>query len=151
VLKFLGDIYKYIRNIDFSGMAKKAEVLRLYKNLLWLGRDWPEPQGYRWFSERTKKAFRSNSNLKNEATINKHLERGYFVEKEIQTLYYLKKYRAMKKRYNSDDETKWGPAASQLSEYVKELESRDKDWGKARAEAAQKRSLKPSKMFPKNS
>ena len=57
----------------------------------------------------------------------------------------------MKKRYNSDDDTKWGPAASQLSQYVKELESRDKDWEKARAEAIQKRSLKPSKIFPKTS
>jgi hypothetical protein len=59
------------------------------------------PQGYDYFRPRLHKAFISQSHLRDEDEIRKGLERAKYVKKEIEALYYLKKYRAMKKAYDS--------------------------------------------------
>lgn len=41
----------------------------------------------------------SQAHLKNDDEIRKGIERAQYVKKEIEALYYLKKYRAMKQAY----------------------------------------------------
>lgn len=68
---------------------------------LHLGRDWP--QGYDVFRNRLHKVFTTNSEETDPRKIKIMLKRGEFVVKEIEALYRLKKYRAMKKRYYDDN------------------------------------------------
>ncbi|XP_029017412.1 LYR motif-containing protein 5A [Betta splendens] len=75
----------------------KGEVIRLYKNLLYLGRDYP--QGFVYFRGRLKAAFMKNKDVTDPDKIKKLVARGDFVIKELEALYFLRKYRAMKKRY----------------------------------------------------
>lgn len=79
-------------------MALRREVINLYKELLNLGKEYP--LGYSYFRPRLHKAFASNASLTSEADIRKGIERGEFVKKEIEALYYLKRYRALRKRYD---------------------------------------------------
>ncbi|XP_070848159.1 LYR motif-containing protein 5A [Chaetodon trifascialis] len=75
----------------------RGEVIRLYKTLLYLGREYPQGAGY--FRERLKSAFMKNRDVTDPDQIKKLLARGDFVIKELEALYFLRKYRAMKKRY----------------------------------------------------
>ncbi|XP_076010136.1 LYR motif-containing protein 5A [Genypterus blacodes] len=75
----------------------KGDVIRLYKNLLYLGREYP--QGAVYFRDRLKSAFMKNKDETDPEKIRKLVGRGDFVIKELQALYFLRKYRAMKKRY----------------------------------------------------
>ncbi|OCK82421.1 hypothetical protein K432DRAFT_293286 [Lepidopterella palustris CBS 459.81] len=83
-------------------MSSKAlnlrhQVIRIYKELLYLGREYP--LGYDYFRSRLHKAFASQANLKDEDQIKKGIERAEFVKKEIEALYYLKRYRILRQRY----------------------------------------------------
>lgn len=100
----------------------RSEVINLYKRLLYLGTEWPQPQGYPWFRNKVHKAFSANRHETDPEKIKSMIARGNFVEKEIETLYYLKKYRTMKSRYMGDDDSKFGPKASKsyLDEYTKD-------------------------------
>ncbi|KAK1906388.1 LYR motif-containing protein 5A [Dissostichus eleginoides] len=75
----------------------KEEVMKLYKTLLYLGREYP--QGAAYFRGRLKSAFMKNKDEKDPEKIQKLVARGDFVIKELEALYFLRKYRAMKKRY----------------------------------------------------
>lgn len=77
----------------------RTAVLALYKQLLYLGREWP--QGYQLFRDRAQSVFRRNASVADERRAADMLRHGRFVIKEIEALYKLKKYRAMKKRYYS--------------------------------------------------
>ncbi|AWO97898.1 LYR motif-containing protein 5 isoform 4 [Scophthalmus maximus] len=74
----------------------KGEVMRLYKTLLYLGREYP--QGAAYFRERLKAAFVKNRDETDPDKIRQLVARGDFVIKELEALYFLRKYRAMKKR-----------------------------------------------------
>lgn len=74
--------------------------LVLFK-LLYLGRDYP--QGSAYFRERLKSAFMKNKDVTDPEKIKKLVARGDFVIKELEALYFLRKYRAMKKRYYDPD------------------------------------------------
>lgn len=65
--------------------------------LLYLGREYP--QGSAYFRERLKSAFMKNKDVTDPEKIKNLVARGEFVIKEIEALYFLRKYRAMKKRY----------------------------------------------------
>ncbi|XP_053575060.1 electron transfer flavoprotein regulatory factor 1 isoform X2 [Bombina bombina] len=80
----------------------RAEVVKLYKNLLFLGREYPKGESY--FKERLKKAFMKNKDVNDPEKIRELITRGEFVIKEIEALYYLRKYRAMKQRYYADNQ-----------------------------------------------
>ncbi|CAB3223442.1 unnamed protein product [Arctia plantaginis] len=73
----------------------RRSVLNLYKTLLYLGREWP--QGYDLFRKRLHKVFTKNSEETNPEKIKMMIKHGEFVGKEIEALYKLKKYRAMKR------------------------------------------------------
>ncbi|XP_023672489.1 electron transfer flavoprotein regulatory factor 1 [Paramormyrops kingsleyae] len=75
----------------------KSAVVKLYKNLLYVGRDYPKGNDY--FRERLKAAFMKNKDVTDPEKIKQLIARGEFVMKELEALYFLRKYRAMKKRY----------------------------------------------------
>lgn len=75
----------------------RGEVIRLYKNLLYLGREYPKGTDY--YRERLKSAFLKHKDVTDPQEIRKLVDRGEFVIKELEALYFLRKYRAMKKRY----------------------------------------------------
>ncbi|CAG9578715.1 unnamed protein product [Danaus chrysippus] len=79
----------------------RKAVLNLYKTLLYLGRDWP--QGSDLFRKRLHKVFVRNSEESDPVKIESMIKHGQFVVKEIEALYKLKKYRAMKRRYYDDN------------------------------------------------
>lgn len=78
----------------------RGEVINLYKNLLYLGREYPK--GDVFFKERLKKAFMKNKDVSDPEKIRELIARGEFVVKELEALYFLRKYRAMKQRYYED-------------------------------------------------
>ncbi|XP_042191542.1 electron transfer flavoprotein regulatory factor 1-like [Callorhinchus milii] len=75
----------------------RSEVVKLYKNLLHLGKQYPKGEDY--FRGRLKIAFMKNKDVKDPNTIKDLIARGEYVIKELEAMYYLKKYRAMKQRY----------------------------------------------------
>ncbi|KAM6985582.1 LYR motif-containing protein 5A [Aplochiton taeniatus] len=75
----------------------RGEVIHLYKTLLYIGREYPKGKAY--FRERLKAAFMKNKDETDPEKIRKLVARGDFVIKELEALYFLRKYRAMKKAY----------------------------------------------------
>eukprot|EP00794_Sanderia_malayensis_P018184 gene18184-19998_t len=75
----------------------RKEVVNLYKQLLYLGRDYP--LGGDYFRKKLKSAFLKNREVTDPETIKKLIDRGNYVIKELEALYMLRKYRTLKKRY----------------------------------------------------
>ncbi|RPB21689.1 hypothetical protein L211DRAFT_790283, partial [Terfezia boudieri ATCC MYA-4762] len=73
------------------------QVIKIYKELLFLGREYP--LGYEYFRPRCHAAFMSNASVTDPAEIQKGIERAEFAKKEIEALYYLRRYRTLQKRY----------------------------------------------------
>lgn len=80
----------------------RGEVVKLYKSLLFLGREYPK--GANYFRDRLKTAFMKNRDETDPEKIKQMIARGEFVIKELEALYYLRKYRALKKRYYETNE-----------------------------------------------
>jgi hypothetical protein len=59
--------------------ALKREVIRIYKELLYLGREYP--LGYEYFRPRLHKAFASQAGLRDEEAIKLGLQRAEYVKK----------------------------------------------------------------------
>ncbi|KAB8236230.1 hypothetical protein BDV23DRAFT_119753 [Aspergillus alliaceus] len=78
----------------------RRQVINIYKELLFLGRNYP--LGYEYFRTRLHKAFASQAHLKDDDQIRKGIARADFVKKEIEALYYLKRYRTLKQRYENN-------------------------------------------------
>ncbi|KIV85049.1 hypothetical protein PV11_00785 [Exophiala sideris] len=76
----------------------RRQVINIYKELLEMGKHYP--LGYEYFRPRLHKAFMSKAHLKDEEEIRQGIKRAEFVKKEIEALYFLKKYRSMKHRYS---------------------------------------------------
>ncbi|KAL2175163.1 uncharacterized protein P884DRAFT_262729 [Thermothelomyces heterothallicus CBS 202.75] len=76
----------------------RRQVIAIYKQLLYLGRDYP--QGYDFFRPRLHRAFMAKAHLTDEKEIREGIARAEFVRKEIEALYYLKRYRTLRKRYD---------------------------------------------------
>lgn len=81
-------------------MYRRKDVLNLYKQLVYLGRDYPS--GYEYFHGKLRKAFEKNRLLNTEKEVDQAIARGEFVIKEIEALYFLKKYRSIKEKYYPD-------------------------------------------------
>ncbi|KAB8248229.1 hypothetical protein BDV35DRAFT_170799 [Aspergillus flavus] len=78
----------------------RRQVINIYKELLFLGRNYP--LGYEYFRNRLHKAFASQAHLTDDEQIRKGIARADFVKKEIEALYYLKRYRTLKQRYENN-------------------------------------------------
>ncbi|KAF2641445.1 hypothetical protein P280DRAFT_469064 [Massarina eburnea CBS 473.64] len=92
----------------------RHQVIHIYKELLFLGREYP--QGFDYYRKRLHKAFASQQHLTDEDQIRKGIARAEFVKKgsprsqfhtspklmssEIEALYYLKRYRTLRQRYD---------------------------------------------------
>ncbi|VBB75462.1 Putative protein similar to LYRM5 of Mus musculus [Podospora comata] len=61
----------------------RQQVMSIYKQLLYLGRDYP--QGYNYFRPRLHRAFMANASLTDEAEIRQAIARAQFVQKEVQS------------------------------------------------------------------
>lgn len=79
----------------------KGEVIKLYKNLIYLSKEWPTD-----LRPQIKRAFMKNKDVNNAEEVRKLIDRGEYVCREITATYHLRKYRAMKRRYYSDDREK---------------------------------------------
>ncbi|KAI0222157.1 Electron transfer flavoprotein regulatory factor 1 [Lamellibrachia satsuma] len=77
--------------------TKRSQVIRLYKNLMHLGKDYP--RGHDYFRQRLRENFRRNRDVTDEKEIELLILKGEFVSKELEALYMLRKYRALKSRY----------------------------------------------------
>ncbi|KAE9416391.1 hypothetical protein Angca_007534, partial [Angiostrongylus cantonensis] len=81
-------------------MGQRKKVIDLYKQLYHMGKEYPK--GKDWFHKRLKEAFLKNKDEKDPVKIDELVKRAEFVVKEVEALYSLRKYRAMKNRYYQD-------------------------------------------------
>lgn len=72
----------------------------------YLGREYPG--GPDKFRTKCHDSFMRNSKETDPTKVERMIEIGEFVVKELEALYSLRKYRAMKRRYYDDDEKKPG-------------------------------------------
>ncbi|VDK54446.1 unnamed protein product [Anisakis simplex] len=75
----------------------RADVIRLYKTLYYLGKEYPK--GSLWFHNKLKNAFVRNKDETDPEKIKALIAKGNYVVKELESMYYLRKYRTLKKRY----------------------------------------------------
>ena len=64
------------------------------------------PLGYDYFHQKCRAAFMRQEQLQKDAEIEEALKRGEYVLKELEAMYMLRKYRALKRKYYDDDEKK---------------------------------------------
>ncbi|PFH52895.1 hypothetical protein AMATHDRAFT_73735 [Amanita thiersii Skay4041] len=79
--------------------STRIRALSLYKDLLRLGKDYPDPS-YDYHG-RIRRMFENNRHLTNEDDIEKALRLGDYIRKETVALYSLRKYRHLKRMYPS--------------------------------------------------
>ncbi|EAT80563.2 hypothetical protein SNOG_12151 [Parastagonospora nodorum SN15] len=63
----------------------RHQVMRIYKDLLYMGREYP--QGYEYYRTRLHKAFASQKHLTDEEQIKQGIKRAEFVKKGKQVLF----------------------------------------------------------------
>lgn len=91
-----------------TGNPLRPKVIQLYKTLLYLGKEYP--MGADYFRTKLKAVFRKNKDIKDPAEIEKLIQRGNYVVKEIEALYMLRKYRTLKRRYYDQPPGNKGPS-----------------------------------------
>lgn len=99
-----------------NGSGLRSQVIELYKELIYLSREWPTD-----LRPQIKSAFLKNQHVQDAAEIEKLIARGKYVCREITATYHLRKYRAMKRRYYLDE------ADRNLEDVVKRLVEERKD------------------------
>ncbi|KAI6646147.1 LYR motif-containing protein 5 [Oopsacas minuta] len=80
--------------------SQRRVVLQLYRELLFMGREYP--MGFLFFRERLRKVFQKNKTVEDYEQISNLIKRGNFVIKELEAMYKLRKYRTLKKNYYED-------------------------------------------------
>ncbi|KAJ3275024.1 LYR motif-containing protein 5 [Terramyces sp. JEL0728] len=75
------------------------KVRDVYKQLLYIGREYPK--GYTYFRDGLKRAFLKKKDLP-ESEVEKAVEHAKFVYRELEALWFLKKYRTMKRNYDPE-------------------------------------------------
>ncbi|KAF8501732.1 hypothetical protein F5888DRAFT_1608654 [Russula emetica] len=79
--------------------STRRRVLALYKELHRLGRDYPDPNYD--FNARMRRMFEKNRSLTDPAEIEQALHFAEYIKNETLALYTLRKYRHLKRRYDS--------------------------------------------------
>lgn len=97
-----------VTSLDSKGL--RSDVIKLYKNLIYLSREWPTD-----LRPQIKQAFMKNKDVKDPDEIRKLIGRGEYVSREITATYHLRKYRAMKRRYYDEHREK------QMEEMFKDI------------------------------
>lgn len=90
----------------------RKDVIDLYKNLIYLSREWHTD-----LRPQIKKAFMKNKDVSDREEIKKLIARGEYISREITATYHLKKYRTLKRRYYSEDSEK------ELDEMLKSIDN----------------------------
>ncbi|GMT14715.1 hypothetical protein PFISCL1PPCAC_6012, partial [Pristionchus fissidentatus] len=88
--------------LQMSSNHLRQRVVDLYKTLHYMGREYPV--GAKWFHDRLKRAFLKNIGENDPQKISKMCDHGDFVVKELEAMYSLRKYRAMKQRYYDEQD-----------------------------------------------
>ena len=80
----------------------RTKVIQLYKQLIYLGRQYPkEPEV---MTSKIHNVFMKNATEKDPQKIEELIQKGNYIVKELEALYYLRKYRTLKRRYYDTDE-----------------------------------------------
>lgn len=80
----------------------RHQARRLYKELYYLGRDYPDPS-YN-FQGRLHQCFlNTGAKVKTDEEMQAAINKADFIRREVETLIFLKKYRQMKHRYYAAD------------------------------------------------
>ncbi|KAK9476780.1 hypothetical protein V1514DRAFT_284521 [Lipomyces japonicus] len=82
-------------------MSLRYQVLRQYKELLYMGRDYP--QGYKYFRDKLHDGFMKNSALSDSSQILAKLQFGEYMMRELEAFYHVRKYRSIKRSYYNED------------------------------------------------
>lgn len=77
--------------------SSRLRALRLYKELRYLARDYPDPNYD--FAGRMRGLFEKNKALTDPAEIEKAIHLGEYIKKETLALYSLSKYRHLRRSY----------------------------------------------------
>ncbi|GBL50555.1 hypothetical protein ACI3LY_001698 [Candidozyma auris] len=78
------------------------KVRSLFKQLIYMGKDYPaDSGGYSKFSNNLKNAFR-NTPANTEEELEAALKRGEYVIEELKALYFLRRYRHLKRTYYNE-------------------------------------------------
>ncbi|KAJ8144474.1 hypothetical protein OY671_002412 [Metschnikowia pulcherrima] len=76
-------------------------VRQLFKQLVYMSKEYPvESGGYAKLMQQAKRAFR-NTDVGNADDLNRALAKGDYIIKELEALYFLKRYRHLKRTYYS--------------------------------------------------
>ncbi|KAJ3006081.1 LYR motif-containing protein 5 [Thoreauomyces humboldtii] len=78
--------------------AQRAQVKALYKQLIYMGREYPGG-GIAYFRPKLKKAFMAKRDMRDPEEIDKALKQGDYIIKELEALWFLRKYRHVKQKY----------------------------------------------------
>ncbi|KAI8586976.1 lyr motif-containing protein 5a [Geranomyces variabilis] len=78
--------------------ALRAQVKDLYKQLLYMGREYPNG-GIDYFRPKLKAAFLKKRTMSDPAEIEAALKQGDYIKKELEALWFLRKYRHVKQNY----------------------------------------------------
>ncbi|KAF9046817.1 hypothetical protein BDZ89DRAFT_1058286 [Hymenopellis radicata] len=78
-------------------MSSRTRVIALYKELITLGKEYPDPSYD--FTGRIRQMFEKNRNLTDPEEIEKALKFGEYIKNETLALYSLRKYRHLKRMY----------------------------------------------------
>ena len=82
--------------------STRTTVIQLYKQLIYLGRQYPkEPEV---MTAKIHNVFMRNAGETDPKKVKELVEKGHYIVKELEALYYLKKYRTLKRRYYDTDE-----------------------------------------------
>ena len=68
-----------------------------------MGRDYP--LGYEYFRQKTHNAFMRNKDIKDPKKIEELLKFGDYIVNEIKAMYSLRKYRTLKRRYYTEEDS----------------------------------------------
>ncbi|KAI8919936.1 hypothetical protein DFJ77DRAFT_220961 [Powellomyces hirtus] len=78
--------------------ALRAQVKGLYKELLYMGREYPNG-GIAYFKPKLKAAFMKKKDMTDSKDIEAALKQGDYIKKELEALWFLRKYRHVKQQY----------------------------------------------------
>lgn len=79
-------------------------MIIINSQLLYTAKDYPN--GYEGYRDKVRKAYKDNKHIDDQIQIKKLIRQSEFAVKELQALYKLMKYRAMKSRYYTDADNK---------------------------------------------
>jgi hypothetical protein len=78
----------------------RPDVRQLYKQLLFLGRDYPAD--FNVVRQKVRNAFLRNRDVSDEKAVEKLVAHGRYVAAEMEALIKLKKYRTLKRNYGTE-------------------------------------------------